>query len=160
MFAGALHREERALIDFYAAGGPKLSLDDSSLMDIGACIVDGHDLAPGAAVPDDGDARISHSVQGFLFTCGPDHIRHPAPMGEAFPDKRYPLHGSFSQIPRAYSGLVLKTAMRNVAPTSILSPQRDVMPGLNDIGRSMVRPGRCISRTGWSTPAMSRCRRF
>lgn len=87
------------MIDFSAARGPKLSLDDGSVLDIGACVVDGHDLAPGAAVPDDGDARISHSVQGFLFTCGPDHIRHPAPMGDAFADRRYPLHGSFSSNP-------------------------------------------------------------
>ena len=87
------------MIDFSAERGPKLSLDDGSVLDIGSCIVDGHDLAPGAAVPDDGDARISHSVQGFLFTCGPDHIRHPAPMGEDFPDRRYPLHGSFSSNP-------------------------------------------------------------
>jgi hypothetical protein len=87
------------LIDFSAARGPKLSLDESSVLDIGSCVVDGHDLAPGTAVPDDGDARISHSVQGFLFTCGPDHIRHPSPMGAAFPDRRYPLHGSFSSNP-------------------------------------------------------------
>lgn len=84
------------MIEFAAARGPKLGLDESSVMDIGSCIVDGHDLAPGSAVPDDGDARISHSVQGFLFTCGPDHIRHPSPMGEAFSGRRYPLHGSFS----------------------------------------------------------------
>jgi hypothetical protein len=83
-------------MDFFAAKGPKLLLDETSVMDIGACVVDGVDLAPGEAVPDDGDARISHSVQGFLFTCGPDHIRHPAPMAGG---GHYPLHGSFSSSP-------------------------------------------------------------
>jgi len=87
------------MIEFSAARGPKLSLDESSVLDIGACIVDGIDLAPGKAVPDDGDARISHSVEGFLFTCGPDHIRHREPMEAAFAGQNYPLHGSFSATP-------------------------------------------------------------
>lgn len=85
--------------EFAAAKGPKLTLDEASVMDIGACIVDGVDLSPGKAVPDDGDARISHSVEGFLFTCGPDHIRHREPMSGAFAGRDYPLHGSFSASP-------------------------------------------------------------
>ena len=84
------------MMDFSAAKGPKLTLDESSVLDIGACIVEGNNLAPGRAIPDDGDPRIEHSVQGFLFTCGPDHIRHPQPMPDNFAGKRYPLHGSFS----------------------------------------------------------------
>lgn len=81
-------------MEFAAAAGPRLVLDEGSVLDIGACVVDGVDLSPKLAVPDDGDARISHSVQGFLFTCGPDHIRHPEPMAGPGVERRYPLHGS------------------------------------------------------------------
>ncbi len=87
------------MIDFAAAKGPKLALDETSVLDIGACIVDGNDLAPGRAIPDDGDPRIDHSLEGFLFTCGPDHIRHPQQMTGASEGRRYPLHGSFSSNP-------------------------------------------------------------
>jgi hypothetical protein len=87
------------MIDFSADKGPKLTLDEGSVMDIGACVVGGVDLSPGKAVPDDGDARISHSVEGFLFTCGPDHIRHPEPMAPEFGGRKYPLHGSLSANP-------------------------------------------------------------
>lgn len=77
--------------------GPTLFLDQASMMDIGACVVNGIDIAPGRAIPDDGDPRIDHSLEGFLFTCGPDHIRHPVPIGGG--QGRYPLHGSFSAHP-------------------------------------------------------------
>nr|WP_289851963.1 DUF4432 family protein [Rhizobium sp. SSA_523] len=70
-------------------------LDEKSVLDIGACLVDATDVAPGRAIPDDGDPRIDHSLEGFLFTCGPDHIRHPVPVG-GNAGKRFPLHGSFS----------------------------------------------------------------
>ena len=85
------------MISFRGPRGPSLSLDETSVFDIGACVVDGVDLAPGRAIPDDGDPRIDHSLEGFLFTCGPDHIRHPQPMpgGKGL----YPLHGSFSAHP-------------------------------------------------------------
>ncbi|MCO6185609.1 DUF4432 family protein [Rhizobium sp. L1K21] len=86
------------MLEFYAQRGPKLMLDETSVFDIGACFVHGVDIAPGPAVPDDGDARIRHSVQGFLFTCGPDHIRHPEPI-KGQNDEKYPLHGSFSASP-------------------------------------------------------------
>ncbi|WP_283194285.1 DUF4432 family protein [Rhizobium sp. AN80A] len=82
------------MMEFSAATGPKLMLDETSLMDIGGCVVEGIDIAPKAAVPDDGDARISHSVQGFLFTCGPDHIRHREPIPGRSDNKVFPLHGS------------------------------------------------------------------
>lgn len=85
-------------MEFKAKSGPVLALDETSVLDIGACIVNGVDLAPGRAIPDDGDPRIDHSLQGFLFTCGPDHIRHPEPIGQGHPG-RYPLHGSFSSHP-------------------------------------------------------------
>ena len=68
------------MISFRGPRGPSLSLDETSVFDIGACVVDGVDLAPGRAIPDDGDPRIDHSLEGFLFTCGPDHIRHPQPL--------------------------------------------------------------------------------
>ncbi|MEK1897754.1 MAG: DUF4432 family protein [Rhizobium sp.] len=82
------------MIEFAAAAGPKLMLDETSLMDIGGCVINGVDIAPKEAVPDDGDARIAHSVQGFLFTCGPDHIRHREPIPGRADGKVYPLHGS------------------------------------------------------------------
>lgn len=82
------------MILFSGPKGPRLVLDENSVFDIGACIVDGVDLAPGLAIPDDGDPRIDHSLEGFLFTCGPDHIRHREPI--AGTDRHYPLHGSFS----------------------------------------------------------------
>jgi Domain of unknown function (DUF4432) len=83
---------------FFAGNSPKLMLDDMSVFDIGSCVVEDVDLAPGRAIPDDGDPRIDHSLEGFLFTCGPDHIRHPEPV-EADAAKRYPLHGSYSSHP-------------------------------------------------------------
>jgi hypothetical protein len=85
------------MMEFAATKGPRLMLDPASVMDIGACVVDGVDLSPKRAIPDDGDPRIDHSLEGFLFTCGPDHIRHREPI----PGKKavYPLHGSFSSHP-------------------------------------------------------------
>lgn len=74
-------------------------LDTSSVLDIGACVVNGVDLAPGRAIPDDGDARIDHSLEGFLFTCGPEHLRHPEPIEGRSDGRKYPLHGSFSANP-------------------------------------------------------------
>ncbi len=85
------------MISFRGSRGPSLSLDESSVFDIGSCVVDGVDLSPGRAIPDDGDPRIDHSLEGFLFTCGPDHIRHPQPIDDGI--GRYPLHGSFSAHP-------------------------------------------------------------
>jgi hypothetical protein len=84
---------------FSAAIGPRLLLDESSLLDIGGCFIGDTDLAPGRAIPDDGDPRIDHSLEGFLFTCGPDHIRHPEAIAGRTDGKRYPLHGSFSSHP-------------------------------------------------------------
>lgn len=85
-------------MEFKAARGPLVHLDETSVMDIAGLVVAGVDLSPGRAIPDDGDARIDHSLEGFLFTCGPDHIRHPEPLGGGR-EGRYPLHGSFSGHP-------------------------------------------------------------
>jgi len=85
------------MIMFSGPKGPRLALDAESVFDIGACIVDGVDLSPGRAIPDDGDPRIDHSLEGFLFTCGPDHIRHREPIAGSA--GFYPLHGSFSANP-------------------------------------------------------------
>ena len=90
------------MMELYAAKGPRLFLDESSVFDIGKLIVGDVDLSPGPAVPDDGDKRISHSVEGFLFTCGPDHIRHPEPI-IGVEGQKYPLHGSFSSSPARVS---------------------------------------------------------
>jgi Domain of unknown function (DUF4432) len=84
---------------FSAGNGPKLTLDEGSVLDIGACFVGGIDIAPGRAIPDDGDPRIDHSLEGFLFTCGPDHIRHPEPIPGRPDGAKFPLHGSYSSHP-------------------------------------------------------------
>ncbi len=84
---------------FSAANGPRIFLDESSLLDIGGCFIGDVDLAPGRAIPDDGDPRIDHSLEGFLFTCGPDHIRHPEAIEGSADGRKYPLHGSFSSHP-------------------------------------------------------------
>ena len=86
------------MLELFAARGPRLFLDESSVFDIGSLMVGGADLSPGRAIPDDGDPRIDHSLEGFLFTCGPDHIRHPEPI-EGMEGRKYPLHGSFSSHP-------------------------------------------------------------
>lgn len=78
---------------FHVGAGPELQLDLTSALDIGSCRVGGVELSPGRAVPDDGDPRILHAVGGFLFTCGPDHIRHPEPIAGTS-GRKYPLHGS------------------------------------------------------------------
>lgn len=80
---------------FHIGAGPDLQLDMTSALDIGSCRVDGVELSPGRAVPDDGDPRILHAVGGFLFTCGPDHIRHPEPI-PGTSGRKYPLHGSMA----------------------------------------------------------------
>jgi hypothetical protein len=84
---------------FSAPLGPRLLLDESSVLDIGSCFVNDIDIAPGRAIPDDGDPRIDHSLEGFLFTCGPDHIRHPDLIDGGGDGKKFPLHGSFSSHP-------------------------------------------------------------
>ena len=86
------------MMEFYAVNGqgPRLTLDPGSVLDIGACIVGGIDLSPHRAIPDDGDPRIDHSLEGFLFTCGPDHIRHPDLIEGRSDGAKFPLHGSFS----------------------------------------------------------------
>ncbi|WDZ75315.1 DUF4432 family protein [Ensifer adhaerens] len=70
--------------------------DRLSALDIAAFVVDGVDLSPGAAIPSDGDPRIDRALAGFLFTCGPDHIRHPEAIEGGAEGARYPLHGSLA----------------------------------------------------------------
>jgi len=96
------------MIEFAAASGPRLMLDETSVLDIGGCMVEGIDIAPKRAIPDDGDPRIDHSLEGFLFTCGPDHIRHRQPIPET-DGKIYPLHGSAS----GHAAKVLWTRFEN-----------------------------------------------
>ncbi|APG85128.1 hypothetical protein SAMCFNEI73_Ch2495 [Sinorhizobium americanum] len=73
-----------------------LLFDRSSALDIAAFLTDGIDLSPGAAIPSDGDPRIDRALAGFLFTCGPDHIRHPEPVAGRDDQVCYPLHGSLA----------------------------------------------------------------
>lgn len=80
-------------------GDFQILLDRQSALDIGAFVVDGIDLAPGTAIPSDGDRRIDHALQGFFFTCGPDHIRHPEPIEGDEDGRTYPLHGSLCGTP-------------------------------------------------------------
>jgi hypothetical protein len=94
----------------------ELELDDASALDIGSLRIDGVEIAPGAAVPDDGDARILHAVHGFLFTCGPDHIRHPEPVEDGS-GRRYPLHGSLSGHPARISGDTEANGVRTIDAT-------------------------------------------
>lgn len=82
--------------EFSSGVTPVLFLDESSMLDIGSCFVNGVDISPGRAIPDDGDPRINHSLEGFLFTCGPDHIRHPSLIDPSEPDVKFPLHGSYA----------------------------------------------------------------
>ena len=49
-------------------------------LDVASAVFQGVDIAPGSAIPSDGDPRIDRALPGFLFTCGPDHIRHPVPI--------------------------------------------------------------------------------
>ncbi|WP_455271047.1 DUF4432 family protein [Rhizobium herbae] len=74
-------------------------LDRQSALDIGAFVVDGVDLSPGTAIPSDGDRRIDHALQGFFFTCGPDHVRHPEPVEGRDDERTFPLHGSLCGTP-------------------------------------------------------------
>ncbi|QRM56014.1 DUF4432 family protein [Sinorhizobium sp. BG8] len=76
-----------------------LALDPQSVLDIRDAIFRNVNLAPGSAIPSDGDPRIDRALPGFLFTCGPDHIRHPEPVEGAPDGRRYPLHGSYSSHP-------------------------------------------------------------
>ncbi|WP_081158329.1 DUF4432 family protein [Ensifer aridi] len=75
-----------------------LLFDRSSALDIAAFVVAGVDLSPGDAIPSDGDPRIERALAGFLFTCGPDHIRHPE-LVDGRVDGHYPLHGSLAGTP-------------------------------------------------------------
>lgn len=77
----------------------QILLDRQSALDIGAFVVDGIDLSPGTAIPSDGDPRIDHALQGFFFTCGPDHVRHPEPVEGGSDGQRFPLHGSLCGTP-------------------------------------------------------------
>lgn len=77
----------------------RLELTPHSVLDIGSAVFHGVELAPGTAIPSDGDPRIDRALPGFLFSCGPDHIRHPEPVEGADDGRRYPLHGSYSSHP-------------------------------------------------------------
>lgn len=77
----------------------RLDLTPQSVLDVGGAVFHGVDIAPGAAIPSDGDPRIDKALPGFLFTCGPDHIRHPVPVEGATDGRLYPLHGSLSSHP-------------------------------------------------------------
>ena len=75
-----------------------LALDPASVLDVRDAVFHGVNLAPGSAIPSDGDPRIDRALPGFLFTCGPDHIRHPEPI-DGGDGRLYPLHGSLSSHP-------------------------------------------------------------
>lgn len=77
----------------------RIDLTPQSVLDVGNAVFHGVNVAPGSAVPSDGDPRIDKALPGFLFTCGPDHIRHPVPIEGASDGRRYPLHGSLSSHP-------------------------------------------------------------
>lgn len=76
-----------------------IALDSQSALDLRDAIFFGINLAPGTAIPSDGDPRIDRALPGFMFTCGPDHIRHPEPVEGGTEGQLYPLHGSLSSHP-------------------------------------------------------------
>ncbi|MFB2550735.1 DUF4432 family protein [Ensifer soli] len=82
-----------------SCGDVRADLDATSAFDIGRLAVECVALNPGPAIPPNGDARIDHALAGFLFTCGPDHIRHPEPFDGVPDGGRYPLHGSMAGTP-------------------------------------------------------------
>lgn len=77
--------------------GPRIVLDPTSALDLRSVYAGGSDWAPGLEIVDDGDPRIWHSLQGFLFTAGPEHFRHPEPLSSG--TGHYPLHGSLASHP-------------------------------------------------------------
>ena len=77
----------------------RLELTPQSALDVAGAVFYGVDVTPGSAIPSDGDPRIDRALPGFLFTCGPDHIRHPVPVEGAADGRNYPLHGSLSSHP-------------------------------------------------------------
>jgi hypothetical protein len=77
----------------------RIELDSDSVLDVCGAVFRGIDLAPGSAIPSDGDPRIDRALPGFLFSCGPDHIRHPVPVEGTTDGRLYPLHGSLSSHP-------------------------------------------------------------
>jgi len=93
-------------------GDFQILLDRQSALDIGAFAVDGVDISPGIAVPSDGDKRIDHALQGFFFTCGPDHIRHPEPIEGDGDVRMFPLHGFAETEVRLASGGVARVSRR------------------------------------------------
>ena len=72
--------------------GLSIGIDLESGLDLRGVRAGAAEWSPGLAIVDDGDPRIHHALQGFLFTAGPDHIRHPEDLPSG--GGRYPLHGS------------------------------------------------------------------
>jgi hypothetical protein len=125
-----------------------LLFDRSSALDIAAFVVAGIDLSPGDAIPSDGDPRIDRALAGFLFTCGPEHIRHPEPVAGRGDGARYPLHGSLAGTP------VTRTEMSPdgiccIAVTEVDSPAAAGRPS-SVAGGSKRTVKACCSRTASS----------
>lgn len=118
----------------HAKNGPVVELDESSVLDIRGVMINGVDLSPGRAIPDDGDPRIDHSLEGFLFTCGPDHIRHPEPIVGG--TGRWPLHGSFSSHPA------------KILSSSDTECVAEIAVGHADGGQSLLHRRWCIDEAG------------
>lgn len=117
-----------------AQNGLVVELDESSVLDLRGVIINGVDLSPGRAIPDDGDPRIDHSLEGFMFTCGPDHIRHPEPIVGG--TGRWPLHGSFSSHPAEILSLSDTECVAEIAVRHA------------DGGQSLLRRHWCIDEAG------------
>jgi hypothetical protein len=125
----------------------QILLDRQSALDIGAFVVDGLDISPGAAIPSDGDRRIDQALQGFFFTCGPDHIRHPEPIDGFDDGRRFPLHGSLCGTP------VRRTEMSEANRLDVLRKSRSRLPmaerlWCRGVGRSARMDRRYSCRTG------------
>lgn len=77
-----------------------MGLDRGQALDLRHVLVSGVDLAPGLQAPCQPDGLIGRALQGFMFTCGPDHIRQAAKgMGPGGHIRVWPQHGSLLRAP-------------------------------------------------------------
>ena len=82
---------DNGTIELSTAAGAIYSFDPRQGLDLTRIKLNGTAFAPLHDAPDSPDAVIRQALRGFMFTCGPEHIRQP--------EAGYPLHGSFVRTP-------------------------------------------------------------